>query len=291
MADSSNKQREHLRDLLFSKDNNASEVPEQVQMIPLINLHTFEGHPFKGLDDKKMQETVESIVQNGVLVPGIARPRAEGGYEIIAGHRRKRASELAGKTEVPFIIRNYSDDEATIIMVDTNIQREDLLPSEKAFAYHMKNEALKHQGKKSEKSTYELIGEKAGDGPKTVQRYICLTKLIPELLEMVDTKILGITVGEKLSFLKLEEQLAVYEAIHKTGKKIAVEQAERLKNDSQTGVFDITFLSELSKKTKSTAGFKLKAKWRKEFFGENDTDEEIEKLIYGLLCQWKQSRG
>ena len=135
-----------------------------------------------------MQETVESISRYGVLVPGIARPRKSGGYEIIAGNRRKRGSELAGKKEVPFLIRNYSDDEATIIMVDSNIQREDILPSEKAFAYQMKNEALKHQGKKNEKSTYELVGKKAGDNAKTVQRYIRLTKLIPQLLELVDTK-------------------------------------------------------------------------------------------------------
>lgn len=291
MADHSLKRRENLSNVLFGNSDNLFETSEQVMNISLKDLHPFGNHPFKVLDDEKMQETVESIAQNGVLVPGIARPRVGGGYEIIAGHRRKRASELAGKTEVPFLIRNYSDDEATIIMVDTNIQREDILPSEKAFAYHMKNEALKHQGKKTEKSTYELVGEKAGDNAKTVQRYIRLTKLIPELLKLVDTKKIGFIVGAELSYLDQEEQLAVYKFLYKTGKKITVEQAEHLKRDSQAGVFDIGILERNSVLRKKSKRLHLNSKWRKEFFDKNETDEEIEKIIYELLRQWKDNRG
>ena len=150
----------------------------------LTNLYPFKNHPFRVADDEKMEETVESIEKYGVLVPGIARPRKEGGYEIIAGHRRKRGSELAGRTEMPVIVRNYTDDEATIIMVDSNIQREDILPSEKARAYAMKYEAMKHQGKKSGKITLEEMGEAAGENGKKVQRYIWLSRLSDRLLDL-----------------------------------------------------------------------------------------------------------
>ena len=164
---------------------------EQIINAPLAELHTFKAHPFRVEDDEKMEETTESIRQYGVLVPGIARPRAGGGYEIIAGHRRKRGSELAGKTEMPVIVRNYTDDEATIIMVDSNIQREDILPSEKAKAYKMKYEAMKHQGKKSGKNTLDEVGEAAGENAKKVQRYIWLSRLSEGLLAMVDGRKLG----------------------------------------------------------------------------------------------------
>lgn len=291
MNECSNKRRENLSNVLFGTTKDISVNSEQVRMISLNDLHAFKGHPFKVLDDAKMQETVESISRYGVLVPGIARPRKSGGYEIIAGHQRKRGSELAGKKEVPFLIRNYSDDEATIIMVDSNIQREDILPSEKAFAYQMKNEALKHQGKKNEKSTYELVGEKAGDNAKTVQRYIRLTKLIPQLLELVDTKKLGFIAGAELSFLNESEQGSVYQWMQQTGKGINVNQAESLKKYSQVGMFDDCFkrifLETLAKKR----DFQLKAKWRNEFFEESKSDEEIEIIIYNLLCEWKQKRG
>ena len=165
---------------------------EQVQAIPLSDLYEFKGHPFKVLDDEKMQETVESIKNYGVLMPGIARPRAGGGYEIIAGHRRKHGCELAGLSTMPMFIRDYSDDEATIIMVDTNIQREDILPSEKARAYAMKYEAMKHQGKKGNGSSLDEVGEAAGESGKTVQRYIWLARLSDELLDMVDKKKIGL---------------------------------------------------------------------------------------------------
>ena len=291
MADRSIKRRENLSDVLFGFSGPMFEFGEQVKNISLEELHPFKNHPFKVIDDEKMQETVESIAEHGVLVPGIARPREDGGYEIISGHRRKRGAELAGKKEVPFLVRNYTDDEATIIMVDANIQRENLLPSEKAFAYKMKNDALKHQGKKSDKSTYELVGEKAGDTAKTVQRYIRLTELYSDLLDMVDSNKIGFIVGSELSFLKPEEQKLVYEWILKSGKKITVEQAERLKKNSQAGEFDVSILECSSSTQKKTRGLRLKAKWRNEFFSDCDSDEDIEKLIYELLCQWKDNRG
>ena len=291
MADRSKKRREDLSNVLFGFSDPLFCLTEQVKNISIEDLYQFKDHPFRVLDDEKMQETVESIRQHGILVPGLARPREGGGYEIIAGHRRTRGAELAGITEVPFIVRNYTDDEAIIIMVDSNIQRENLLPSEKAFAYKMKNDALKHQGKKSDKSTYEIVGDKAGDNAKTVQRYIRLTELHSGLLEMIDSNKLGIIVGVELSFLKKEEQLIVYELLSKTGKKLTVEQAECLKRDSQDGKFDIEVLEGSTIPKKKSKGLKLKAKWRAEFFNDNDSDEEIEKVIYELLCQWKNNRG
>ena len=173
-------------DDLFGGNAAQENGTEQIINAPLSELHTFKDHPFRVQDDEKMEETTESIRQYGVLVPGIARPRAGGGYEIIAGHRRRRGSELAGKTEMPVIVRNYTDDEATIIMVDSNIQREDILPSEKARAYKMKYEAMKHQGKKSGRNTLDEVGEAAGENAKKVQRYIWLSRLSDGLLVMVD---------------------------------------------------------------------------------------------------------
>lgn len=175
-------------DDLFGSSEMQTAGSEQIINAPLAELYDFKNHPFRVVDDEKMEETTESIRQYGVLVPGIARPRAGGGYELIAGHRRKRGSQRAGKSEMPVIVRNYSDDEATIIMVDSNIQREDILPSEKAKAYKMKYEAMKHQGKKSGKNTLDEVGEAAGENAKKVQRYIWLARLSEELLEMVDTK-------------------------------------------------------------------------------------------------------
>ena len=188
-------------DDLFGGSTVQENGAEQIINAPLADLHTFKNHPFRVEDDEKMEETTESIRQYGVLVPGIARPRAGGGYEIIAGHRRKRGSELAGKTEMPVIVRNYTDDEATIIMVDSNIQREDILPSEKARAYKMKYEAMKHQGKKSGKNTLDEVGEAAGENAKKVQRYIWLSRLTERLLALVDSKKLGFSQGVDISFL------------------------------------------------------------------------------------------
>ena len=175
-------------DDLFGSSDMQIAGTEQVINVPLTELHDFKNHPFHVADDEKMEETTESILQYGVLVPGIARLRTGGGYELISGHRRKCASQRAGKSEMPIIVRNYSDDEATIIMVDSNIQREDILPSEKAKAYKMKYEAMKHQGKKSDENTLDKVGEAAGENAKKVQRYIWLARLSDRILEMVDSK-------------------------------------------------------------------------------------------------------
>ena len=191
-----------------------------VTEVPLADLHAFKGHPFRVLDDAKMDETVESIKKYGVLMPGIVRPRAEGGYEIIAGHRRKRACELAGLETMPVLIKNYADDEATVTMVDTNIQREDILPSEKARAYRMKFEAMKHQGSGGG-STFESIGEAAGESGKTVQRYVWLPRLSEALLGLVDERKLPVRSGVELSYLTAKEQRLVEGVIHATGAVIS----------------------------------------------------------------------
>ena len=208
---------------------------EQVQEIPLCELHEFRGHPFKVVDDEKMQETVESIKNYGVLMPGIARPRAEGGYEIIAGHRRRHGCELAGLSTMPMFVRDYTDDEATIIMVDTNIQREDILPSEKARAYSMKYEAMKHQGKKGTGNSLDEVGEAAGESGKTVQRYIWLARLSDELLEMVDKKKIGLVQGVDISFLTEQAQEWVQVILEETGAAISTTQSSKLKEYGKNG--------------------------------------------------------
>ena len=209
-------------------------IPEKM-FTKLTDLHTFKDHPFRVLDDEKMEETTESIREYGVLVPGLARPRAEGGYELIAGHRRKRGSERAGKEDMPVIVRNYTDDEATIIMVDSNIQREDILPSEKARAYAMKYEAMKHQGRKGGGNTLDEVGESAGESGKTVQRYIWLSRLSDELLELVDKKKIGFVQGVDLSFLSETEQQWVLVILQETGATISTSQSGNLKEHSKKG--------------------------------------------------------
>ena len=208
---------------------------EQVQEIPLCELHEFRGHPFKVVDDEKMQETVESIRNYGGLMPGIARPREEGGYEIIAGHRRKHGCELAGLYTMPMFIRDYNDDEATVIMVDINIQREDILPSEKAKAYRMKYDAMKHQGSKAGGLTLDEIGEAAGESGKTVQRYIWLSRLSDALLELIDNKKLGIMQGVDISFLSEEAQQWVLVMIEELNVTVTTTQASKLKEYGKSG--------------------------------------------------------
>ena len=200
---------------------------EAVTSVPLSQLHPFAGHPFRVADDAKMQETVESVKQYGVLVPGIVRPYPDGEYEIISGHRRRRACELAGIEEMPVIIRDLDDDAATVIMVDANIQREDILPSEKAKAYKMKYEAMKHQGSKREKFTADAVGEAAGESGRTVQRYIRLAELVPELLEYVDRKKISLVIGEMLSYLRAEEQGWLVDAAANSGVFPSKAKAER----------------------------------------------------------------
>lgn len=262
---------------------------EQIINAPLADLHEFKDHPFKVLDDEKMEETTESIRLYGVLVPGIARPRSGGGYELIAGHRRKHGSERAGKTEMPIIVRNYSDDEATIIMVDSNIQREDILPSEKAKAYKMKYEAMKHQGKKSGKNTLDEVGEAAGENAKKVQRYIWLSRLSDELLEMVDTKKLGFSQGIDISFLSEEAQQWVEVIIEERGCNVSTVQSGKLKEYGKSGELTLAMVrliltEEKPKERKVT----LKADKISKYFSDSYSNEEIENVIISLLDKWRE---
>ena len=262
---------------------------EQIINAPLAELHTFKDHPFRVEDDEKMEETTESIRQHGVLVPGIARPRAGGGYEIIAGHRRKRGSELAGKTEMPVVVRNYTDDEATIIMVDSNIQREDILPSEKARAYKMKYEAMKHQGKKSGKNTLDEVGEAAGENAKKVQRYIWLSRLSDELLEMVDTKKLGFSQGVDISFLTEEAQQWVQAVIEEQGCSVSMVQSGKLKEYGKSGELTLAMVKLiLSEEKPKERKITIKSDKIGEYFSDSYSNEEIENIIISLLDKWKE---
>ncbi|MCI9198135.1 MAG: ParB/RepB/Spo0J family partition protein [Lachnospiraceae bacterium] len=277
-------------DDLFGTDGAAA--GETVTSVPLSQLHTFKGHPFRVLDDEKMQETVESVKQYGVLVPGIVRPHPENGYEVIAGHRRWRACELAGLTEMPVIIREMDDDTAVMLMVDTNIQREDILPSEKAKAYRMKYEAMKHQGSKGEKHTADAIGEAAGDSGRTVQRYIRLSELVKGLLDHVDESKIPIMVGEKLSYLRAEEQAWIVDAISNSGIFPSRAQAEQLKESSEAG--DLTegkAYAVLVRKDKENMNVTISAKKIRNYFPAGYSKEEIEDVIYTLLEKWKQKEG
>lgn len=269
----------------------ASTGTEQVQEIPLCELHEFRGHPFKVLDDEKMQETVESIKSYGVLMPGIARPRAEGGYEIIAGHRRRHGCELAGLSTMPMFVRDYTDDEATIIMVDTNIQREDILPSEKARAYSMKYEAMKHQGKKGAGNSLDEVGEAAGESGKTVQRYIWLSRLSDELLEMVDKKKIGLVQGVDISFLTEQAQEWVQAIMEETGTNISTVQSAKLKEYGKKGELTMPMVrliltEEKPRERKVT----LKAEKISRYFPEEYSESEIEKVIIELLEAWQKKQ-
>ncbi len=268
------------------------ETGETVTSVPLSELHTFKGHPFRVLDDEKMQETVESVKQYGVLMPGIVRPHPEGGYEVIAGHRRWRACELAGLTEMPVIIREMDDDTAVVLMVDTNIQREDILPSEKARAYRMKYEAMKHQGSKGEKYTADAIGEAAGDSGRTVQRYIRLSELAEELMDYVDENKIPMVAGEKLSYLKAEEQAWVVDAIGNSGIFPSKTQAEQLKESSETGeLTEGNAYAVLIRKDKENVNVTISAKRIRNYFPTEYSKEQIEDVIYTLLEEWKQKEG
>ena len=264
---------------------------EQVQEIPLCELHEFRGHPFKVVDNEKMQETVESIKTYGVLMPGIARPRAEGGYEIIAGHRRRHGCELAGLSTMPMFVRDYTDDEATIIMVDTNIQREDILPSEKARAYSMKYEAMKHQGKKGAGNSLDEVGEAAGESGKTVQRYIWLARLSDELLEMVDKKKIGLVQGVDISFLTEQAQEWVQVIMEETGTNISTVQSAKLKEYGKKGELTMPMVrliltEEKPKERKVT----LKAEKISRYFPEEYSESEIENVIIELLEEWQKKQ-
>lgn len=259
--------------------------------VPLNDLHSFKDHPFKVLDDAKMDETVESIKQNGVLNPGVVRPRPEGGYEIIAGHRRKRACELAGLETMPVVIRNYTDDEAVVAMVDTNLQREEILPSEKAHAYRMKYDIMKHQGSEGG-SSFDNIGEAAGESGKTVQRYISLSNLSDALLSYVDEKKLPIVSGVNLSFLNEKEQKWVEEVIGSSGVVISPAQAEKIKGYSQSKELTKALLSEiLSEEKPKQRKITFKGEKLSKYFPEDMSVEEIEEEIIRILDEWKDKGG
>lgn len=264
---------------------------EKIVSVPIRLFHTFKDHPFRVLDDEKMQETVESVKRYGILMPGIVRPYGDGEYEMVAGHRRWRACELAGMEEMPVIIREMDDDTATVIMVDTNIQREDILPSEKAYAYKMKYEALKHQGSKG-KNTAVLVGETAGDSGRTVQRYIRLAELVKELLDAVDNGKIPMMAGEKLSYLTKEAQDWVAGAVADCGVYPSKAQAEQLKTMQESGeLTEGRVFAVLIRKEKGRQGVTIPAKKVRDYFPPSYTKTEMEEVIYRLLEQWKKEMG
>jgi len=265
-----------------------------VQEIPLAELYPFKDHPFKVLDDETMQDTVESVRAHGVLVPGIARPRAEGGYELIAGHRRKRASELVGKATMPVIVRKLDDDEAVLFMVDSNIQRENLLPSEKAWAYRMKLDALKHQGAKDtsrqlgEKYSVDALSENSNDSARNIHRFIRLTELLPELLRMVDDRKLPFNPAVELSYLTREEQGILMEVMGDLQAVPSLEQAKRLKKYSQEGKLDRNVMDAiLTEERHAPVQITLKNDRLKQYFPQTYTAKQIEEVIFSLLETWK----
>lgn len=274
---------------------------ERVQEIPLEELHPFKNHPFKVIDDESMLRTVESVARYGVLAPAIARPRVEGGYELVAGHRRHHASELAGKETMPVIVRELDDDAAVILMVDSNLQRERILPSERAFAYKMKMDAIKHQGARSDltsgqvvqKSSLEQIAEGTGESYKQVQRYIRLTELIPELLKMVDEGIIKFNPAVELSFLKKEEQENFIEAMDYSQNTPSLSQAQRLKKLSQDGKCTLEAMCAVMDEQKKEELDKvvIKNDVLKKYFPKSYTPKQMESTIIKLLEQWQKKRN
>ena len=274
---------------------------ERVQEIKLSELYPFKGHPFKVLDDEAMQKTVESITQFGVMTPAIARPRPEGGYELIAGHRRHHASKLAGKETMPVIVRDMDDDSATILMVDSNLQRETLLPSERAFAYKMKLEAIKHQGQRKDLTSTQVgsklraneeLGESVGISRESVRRFIRLTELIPELLDMVDEKKIAFNPAVELSYLKKEEQQGFLEAMNYAQTTPSLSQAQRLKKFSQEGKCSLdamcAILSEEKKNEQDRVTIKNDV--LRKYFPKSYTPKQMENTIIKLLEQWQKKR-
>ena len=289
-------------DDIFQTDQSREEAQqERVQEIPLSELHPFKGHPFKVLDDDAMQKTVESIAQFGVMTPAIARPRPEGGYELIAGHRRHHASELAGKETMPVIVRDMDDDAATILMVDSNLQRETLLPSERAFAYKMKLEAIKHQGQRTDLTSsqvgmklqaMDIVGQEAGDSRNQVHRYIRLTELIPELLDMVDEKKIAFNPAVELSYLKKEEQKDFLEAMDYAQATPSLSQAQRLKKFSQEGKCSLDAMCAIMSEEKKSELNKVTIKndVLRKYFPKSYTPKQMEDTIIKLLEQWQKKR-
>ena len=294
-----------LDDLFATEESRADAQREKVQEIPLGELHPFRNHPFKVKDDAAMQDTVGSVREYGVLVPAIARPDPDGGYELIAGHRRHHASELAGKETMPVIVRDLDDDAATIIMVDSNLQREELLPSERAFAYKMKLDAMKRQAGRpmkenrdqvghnfSGKRTVELIAENAPDSRNQIQRYIRLTELIPELLDMVDERKIAFNPAVELSYLKKEEQTLLLEAMDSEQATPSLSQAQRLKKFSLQKMLSLDVMRAVMSEEKKTDldRVTLKNETLRKYFPKSYTPKQMEDTIIKLLEGWYKKR-
>ncbi len=284
-------------DLFATEESRADAQREKVQEIPLGELHPFRNHPFKVKDDAAMQDTVDSVREYGVLVPAIARPDPDGGYELIAGHRRHHASELAGKETMPVIIRDLDDDAATIIMVDSNLQREELLPSERAFAYKMKLEALKHQGKKTldqlgPKWSTQEIGKAGNDSMSQVKRFIRLTELIPTLLDMVDERKIAFNPAVELSYLKKEEQTLLLEAMDSEQATPSLSQAQRLKKFSQQKMLSLDVMRAVMSEEKKNDldRVTLKNETLRKYFPKSYTPKQMEDTIIKLLEGWYKKR-
>ena len=287
-------------DIFSTEESRQEQQREQVQQIPIGELFPFKKHPFKVLDDESMQRTVESVEQYGVLSPLIARPRPEGGYEIISGHRRQHAAQLAGLETLPVIVRNMDDDAAVLLMVDSNLQRENILPSERAFAYKMKLEALKNQGARSDltsvqvapKLSTEKIGEEVGMSKDNVKRYIRLTNLVPELLDMVDEKKIAFNPAVELSYLDESQQRDFLEAMQDTQNAPSLSQAQRLKKLAQEGHFsyDVAFAVMGEEKKDELDKVVIKNDTLRKYFPRSYTPKQMEDTIIKLLDQWQRKQ-
>ena len=291
-------------DLFSTEESRADAQREKVVEIPLSELHPFKGHPFKVKDDEAMMETADSIKQYGVLVPAIARPDPEGGYELVAGHRRHRASELAEKETMPVIVRDLDDDAATIIMVDSNLQRESLLPSERAFAYKMKLDAMKHQGERVDltcsqvgnklegKKSSEILAEQVGQSKNQIFRYIRLTELIPELMDMVDEKKVALNPAYELSFLKKEEQVDLLDAMDSEQATPSLSQAQRLKKYSQEGHLTLDMMRVImgEEKKSDLDRVTFTSDTLRKYFPKSYTPQRMQETIIKLLEQWQKKR-
>ena len=292
-------------DDLFSTEEGRQDAKlEKIQEIPLSELHPFRNHPFKVKDDEAMMETADSIKQYGVLVPAIARPDPEGGYELVAGHRRHRASELAEKETMPVIVRDLDDDAATIIMVDSNLQRESLLPSERAFAYKMKLDAMKHQGERVDltcsqvgnklegKKSSEILAEQVGQSKNQIFRYIRLTELIPELMDMVDEKKIALNPAYELSFLKKEEQVDLLDAMDSEQATPSLSQAQRLKKYSQEGHLTLDMMRVImgEEKKSDLDRVTFTSDTLRKYFPKSYTPQRMQETIIKLLEAWQKKR-
>lgn len=293
-----------LDDLFSTEESRADAQREKVQEIPLGELHPFRNHPFRVKDDAAMQDTVDSVREYGVLVPAIARPDPDGGYELIAGHRRHHASELAGKETMPVIVRDLDDDAATIIMVDSNLQREELLPSERAFAYKMKLEAMKHQGERLDltsaqvgrklenRESREILAEQVGQSRNQISRFIRLTELIPTLLDMVDERKIAFNPAVELSYLKKEEQTLLLEAMDSEQATPSLSQAQRLKKFSQQKMLSLDVMRAVMSEEKKTDldRVTLKNETLRRYFPKSYTPKQMEDTIIKLLEGWYKKR-